>query len=71
MSRSPSSKSPQDQQLANALIGLEASLTPIIEAVDGHRAAALRRGYGPDAAQQMAVAYHAYLLATLTSGGGK
>ncbi len=51
------------------LIGLAAQLSPMMEAVAGHREDALRRGFSEQAAELMAVSYHSMLLQTMMSGG--
>lgn len=49
-------------QLAETLAQLHAQLTPLIEAVAGHRAALETAGFSPTAAEAMAVAFHAALM---------
>lgn len=52
---------PQD-----ALMELVANMTPIRDAVAGYREALIRdNGFGPDAAEAMAVDFHRYLVAAM------
>ena len=54
--------------LAEALLKMSEVLAPVMEAVDGYRAEAERRGYSPTAAEAMALEFHGLVLAQMMSG---
>lgn len=49
-------------EFAEAMATMAELMRPMGEAVDGYREEALRRGYSPTAAEQMAMSYHEHLL---------
>lgn len=48
--------------MSEIMLDMSEKLIPIRDAVDGHRAAALDRGYSPAAAEAMAVQFHAGMM---------
>ena len=54
--------------LAKELMELQANMAAVLDAVAGHRAALEERGFGPTAAEQAAVAFHAMLMNAVMRG---
>jgi hypothetical protein len=53
------------ETLAETLAGIMDSVATVLEAVDGYRAQCLESGYGPGAAEAMALVLHEQLIRKL------
>lgn len=63
---------PPTQVLAEAMASMTEMLGPVMEAVDGYKAEAERRGYSPTVAEAMALDFHRMVIAQMVSAlGGK
>ena len=57
--------SKESHDMTEGLLGAAESMSAILDAVDGHRIEALRRGYSPTVAEQMAFEYYRMLLTAM------
>lgn len=52
-------------EIVNGMMVMSDLLKPINEAVDAYRQQAIQRGYSPEAAEQFALTYHAYIFSQM------
>ena len=71
--KAPRPPDPDDfaHEVAKGVVFMSASLEPVYEATKGYRDKCANDGWGPEAAEAMAVQYHAILLANFMPGNFK
>jgi hypothetical protein len=57
-----------DQSISETLANIMDNVAPVAEVVDGYRAQCVGRGYGPAAAEAMALELHAHHIRALFKG---
>lgn len=71
MSTTPPNPDEASAAMAGALMGLNAVFDSVVDAVTGHRAKLLEKGFSETAAEAMSVAYHAAVMQAIAAGVAK